>query len=51
MPVRACENPHRLGPTVQGFDAFNSWFYENIVGAHLSCLDQLPPTRLGNAHL
>lgn len=29
--VRACENAHRLGLTVQGFDAFNEWFYERIV--------------------
>jgi hypothetical protein len=29
--VRACENAHRLGLTVQGFDAFNEWFYEHIV--------------------
>lgn len=32
MLVRACENAHRLGLTVQGFDAFNEWFYEHIVG-------------------
>lgn len=32
MLVRACENAHRLGLTVQGFDAFNDWFYEHIVG-------------------
>ncbi|MPW18173.1 hypothetical protein GCT13_14940 [Paraburkholderia sp. CNPSo 3157] len=31
MLVRACENAHRLGLTVQGFDAFNDWFYEHIV--------------------
>jgi hypothetical protein len=32
MLVRACENAHRLELTVQGFDAFNDSFYENIVG-------------------
>lgn len=32
MLVRACENAHRLGLTVQGFDAFNDWFYEHVVG-------------------
>lgn len=32
MLVRACENAHRLGLTVQGFDAFNDWFLEHIVG-------------------
>lgn len=32
MLVRACENAHRLGLTVQGFDAFNEWFYEHVVG-------------------
>lgn len=32
MLVRACENAHRLGMTVQGFDEFNDWFYEHIVG-------------------
>ncbi|WP_341313518.1 hypothetical protein WN982_19385 [Paraburkholderia sp. IMGN_8] len=31
MLVRACENAHRLGLTVQGFDAFNDWFCEHIV--------------------
>ena len=31
MPVRACENAHRLGLTAQGFDAFNDWFYEHVV--------------------
>jgi hypothetical protein len=31
MLVRACENAHRLGLTVQGFDAFNEWFYGHIV--------------------
>ncbi|SAL82690.1 hypothetical protein AWB68_06618 [Caballeronia choica] len=51
MLVRACENAHQLGLTVQGFDAFNDWFYENIVGAHSSWLVQLPPRRLGNAHV
>jgi hypothetical protein len=30
--MRACENAHRLGLTVQGFDAFNEWFYEHVVG-------------------
>jgi len=30
--VRACENAHRLGLTVAGFDAFNDWFYENVIG-------------------
>ncbi|MCA8494017.1 hypothetical protein [Burkholderia arboris] len=32
MLVRACENAHRLGLTLQGFDAFNDWFIERIVG-------------------
>jgi hypothetical protein len=32
MLVRACENAHRLGLTVQGFDAFNDWFCKHIVG-------------------
>jgi hypothetical protein len=32
MLVRACENARRLGLTVQGFDAFNDWFCEHIVG-------------------
>ncbi|WP_434660746.1 hypothetical protein P5W99_11010 [Paraburkholderia sp. A3BS-1L] len=32
MLVRACENAHRLGLTVQGVGAFNDWFYEYIVG-------------------
>ena len=32
MLVRACENAHRLGLTVQGFDAFNDWFCEHVVG-------------------
>lgn len=32
MLVRACENAHRLGLTVNGFDAFNEWFYEHIIG-------------------
>ena len=32
MLVRACENAHRLGLTVQGFDAFNDWFYQHTVG-------------------
>ena len=32
MLIRACENAHRLGLTVKGFDAFNEWFYEHIVG-------------------
>lgn len=32
MLVRACENAHRLGLTVQGFGAFNDWFYERVVG-------------------
>jgi hypothetical protein len=32
MQVRACENAHRLGLTVQGFDAFNDWFCEHVVG-------------------
>src|SRR5260370_4215607 len=32
MLVRACENAHRLGLTVQGFDAFNDWFHEHVVG-------------------
>jgi len=32
MLVRACENSNRLGLTVQGFDTFNDWFHENIVG-------------------
>ena len=31
MLVRACENAHRLGLTVQGFDAFNAWFSEHIL--------------------
>ncbi|OUL90473.1 hypothetical protein [Paraburkholderia hospita] len=31
MLVRACENAHRLGLTVQGFDAFNDWFCEHVV--------------------
>jgi hypothetical protein len=31
MLVRACENAHRLGLTVQGFDAFNEWFCEHVV--------------------
>jgi hypothetical protein len=31
MLVRACENAHRLGLTVQGFDAFNDWFYGHVV--------------------
>ncbi|SEI22751.1 hypothetical protein [Paraburkholderia hospita] len=31
MLVRPCENAHRLGWTVQGFDAFNDWFYEHVV--------------------
>jgi hypothetical protein len=31
MLVRACENAHRLGLTVQGFDAFNDWFFERVV--------------------
>jgi hypothetical protein len=31
MLVRACENAHRLGLTLQGFDAFNDWFYEHVV--------------------
>jgi hypothetical protein len=31
MLVRACENAHRLGLTVQGFDAFNDWFYAHVV--------------------
>ncbi|ARL49462.1 Uncharacterised protein [Burkholderia pseudomallei] len=32
MLVRACENAHQLGLTVQGFDAFNDWFYGHVVG-------------------
>jgi hypothetical protein len=32
MLVRACENAHRLGLTVEGFDAFNEWFCEHVVG-------------------
>jgi len=32
MLVRACENAHRLGLTVQGFDAFDDWFYQHTVG-------------------
>jgi hypothetical protein len=31
MLVRACENAHRLGLTVQGFDTFNEWFCEHVV--------------------
>jgi hypothetical protein len=31
MLVRACENAHRLGLTVQGFDTFNEWFYKRVV--------------------
>ena len=30
--VRACENSNRLGLTVQGFDTFQDWFHENVVG-------------------
>lgn len=32
MLVRACENGHRLGRVVQGFDDFNEWFLEQVVG-------------------
>jgi hypothetical protein len=32
MLVRVCENAHRLGLTVQGFDAFNERFCEHVVG-------------------
>jgi hypothetical protein len=32
MLVRACENAHRLGLTVQDFDAFNEWSCEHVVG-------------------
>jgi hypothetical protein len=32
MLVRACENAHRLGLNVEGFDAFNEWVNEHIVG-------------------
>ncbi|MEW9584696.1 hypothetical protein [Paraburkholderia sp. DGU8] len=32
MLVRVCENAHRLGLTVQDFDAFNEWFCEHVVG-------------------
>jgi hypothetical protein len=30
--ARACENAHRLGLEVRGFDTFNDWFLEHIVG-------------------
>lgn len=32
MLVRACENALKLDLDVPRFDAFNEWFYENIVG-------------------
>ncbi|PCE30373.1 hypothetical protein [Burkholderia ubonensis] len=32
MLVRACDNAHRLGLTVAGFDAFDDWFYTHVVG-------------------
>ena len=32
MLVRACENGHRLGRVVQGFDDFNDWFLKHVVG-------------------
>lgn len=32
MLARACENAHRLGLEVRGFDTFNDWFLEHIVG-------------------
>ena len=31
MLMRACENAHRLGLTVQGFDTFDEWFCEHVV--------------------
>ncbi|MCY0852518.1 hypothetical protein [Cupriavidus sp. D39] len=32
MLVRACENASRLGLEVPGFQAFDDWFYEHVVG-------------------
>ncbi|MBN3761156.1 hypothetical protein [Burkholderia sp. Ac-20365] len=32
MLVRACENGHRLGRVVQGYDEFDAWFMEHVVG-------------------
>jgi hypothetical protein len=31
--MSANEYAHRLGLTVQGFDAFNDWFFTHVVGA------------------
>ncbi|REG48663.1 hypothetical protein B0G80_4925 [Paraburkholderia sp. BL6669N2] len=32
MLVQACESMHRLGADREGFDAFDDWFYEHIIG-------------------
>lgn len=32
MLVRACENAQRLGRPARGFDTFNEWFYQHVVG-------------------
>ena len=32
MLVRACENARRLGRPIAGFEQFDQWFYQNIVG-------------------
>lgn len=32
MLVRAFDNAQRLGRTVAGYDAFNDWFVEHVVG-------------------
>lgn len=32
MLVRAFDNAQRLGRTIGGYDAFNDWFVEHVIG-------------------